>query len=45
MIIKRAEAIYMAIKEVRKLYAKRQVQEALIAKNRPNTTGILNLLF
>ena len=43
-ITKRAKAIRIAIKEVRSLYAKRQVWEALIARNRPNTTRILNLL-
>jgi hypothetical protein len=42
-IIKRAEAIYKAIKEVRRLYAKRQVNNALAIRNRPNTKLILIL--
>ena len=42
-IIKRAEAIYMAMKEVRRFYAERQVQEALAIRNGPRTTDILDL--
>ena len=42
-IIKRAEAIRMAMKEVRRFYAERQVQEALAARNGPRTTDTLDL--
>ena len=43
-IIKRAEAIRTAMKEVRRFHAERQVQEALAARNGPRTTDILDLL-
>jgi hypothetical protein len=43
-IIEQAEAIYKAIKEVRRLYAKQQVNNALAIRNRPNTKPILTLL-
>ena len=42
-IIKRTEAIYMAIKEVRCLYIKRQVKDILAIYNSPNTKITLNL--
>jgi hypothetical protein len=42
-IVKRAEAIRAATKEVRRLYAKRQVNDALAMRNRPNTIVIVNL--
>jgi hypothetical protein len=42
-IVKRAEAIYAATKEVRRLYAKRQVNNALAMCNRLNTIVIVNL--
>jgi hypothetical protein len=42
-ITKRAEAIYKAIKEVRRLYAERQVNDALAIRNRPNTEPVLTL--
>jgi hypothetical protein len=38
VIIKRAEAIRTAIKEIRRLHAKRQVQEALAIQNGPDTS-------
>jgi hypothetical protein len=41
---KRAEAICTAMAEVRRLYASRQVKEALAIKNRPDTTRTLDLL-
>jgi hypothetical protein len=43
-ITERAEAIYKAIKEVRRLYAERQVNNALAIRNRPNTKPVLTLL-
>jgi hypothetical protein len=43
-IAKRAKAICIAIAEVRRLYASRQVKEALAIKNRPDTTYTLDLL-
>ena len=42
-ITKRAKAIYKAIKEVRRLYAKRQVNDALAIRNGPNTEPLLIL--
>jgi hypothetical protein len=36
-ITEQAEAIYKAIKKVRRLYTKRQVNNALAIRNRPNT--------
>ena len=39
----RAEAIRMAMKEVRKLHAKRQVNDALAMRNGPSTLTTLNL--
>jgi hypothetical protein len=43
-IIERAEAIHKAIKEVRRLNAKRQVKEALAIRNGLNTKSLLTLL-
>jgi hypothetical protein len=43
-ITERAEAIYKAIKEVRRLYAEQQVNDALAMRNRPNTELVLILL-
>ena len=42
-ITKRVEAIRVATKEVRRIYAKRQVKDALAMRNRPNTLATLNL--
>jgi hypothetical protein len=43
-ITERAEAIYKAIKEMRRLYAKRQVNIALAMRNGLNTEPVLILL-
>jgi hypothetical protein len=43
-IIKQAKAIHKAIKEVRRLYAEQQVNNALAIRNRPNTKLVLTLL-
>jgi hypothetical protein len=42
-ITKQAKAIYKAIKEVRRLYAKQQVNNALAIRNGPNTEPVLTL--
>jgi hypothetical protein len=42
-ITERAEAIHKATKEVRRLYAERQVNNALAMRNRPNTKPVLTL--
>jgi hypothetical protein len=42
-IVKRAEAIRAATKEVRLLHAKRQVNDALAIRNRPNTMATVDL--
>ena len=42
-ITKRAKAIYKAIKEVQRLYAKRQVNDALVIRNSLNTKSLLTL--
>jgi hypothetical protein len=42
-VVKRAEAIRAATKEVRRLYAERQVNDALAMRNGPNTTTTLSL--
>ena len=42
-ITKRAEAIRAATKEVRHIYAERQVKDALAMRNGPNTLATLNL--
>jgi hypothetical protein len=43
-IIKRTEAIYIAIKEVDHLYTERQVKDILAIYNSPNTKITLDLL-
>jgi hypothetical protein len=43
LVIKRAEAIYTATKEVRRLYAKRRVKDALVIRNGLNTKNTLDL--
>jgi hypothetical protein len=43
-ITERAEAIYKTMKEVRRLYAKQQVNNALAIRNRLNTKLVLTLL-
>jgi hypothetical protein len=43
-ITEQAKAIYKAIKEVRRLYAEQQVNNALAIKNGPNTKPVLTLL-
>jgi hypothetical protein len=42
-VIQRAEAIRKATKEVRRLHAERQVQDALAMRNGPSTKATLNL--
>ena len=42
-VAKRAEAICAATKEVRRLYAERQVKDALAIRNGPNTKITLDL--
>jgi hypothetical protein len=42
-IVKRAEAIRAATKEVRRLHAKRQVNNVLAIRNGPNTMATVNL--
>jgi hypothetical protein len=42
-VIKRAKAICAATKEVRRLYTKRQVKDALAIRNSPNTKNTLDL--
>jgi hypothetical protein len=44
IIVKRAKAICAATKEVRRLYAKRQVSDALTIRNSLNTITIIDLL-
>jgi hypothetical protein len=43
-ITEQTEAIYKAMKEVRRLYAEQQVNNALAIKNGPNTELVLILL-
>ena len=43
-VVQRAEAIRKATKEVRRIYATRQVNDALGMRNGPNTSTTLNLL-
>ena len=43
-ITERAEAIYKAIKEVRRLNTERQVKDALVIRNGLNTKPLLTLL-
>jgi hypothetical protein len=42
-VTQRADAISKITKEIRQLYAKRQITDALVIKNGPNTKAILNL--
>ena len=42
-IIKRAKVLYKATNEVRRLHARRQVQNALIIRNGPSTKSVLQL--
>jgi hypothetical protein len=42
-IVKRAEAIYTATKEVRQLYTKQQINNAFVIHNKPNTIATINL--
>ena len=42
-VVKRAEAIRAATKEVQRLYAERQVTDALAIHNKPNTKITLDL--
>jgi hypothetical protein len=42
-ITQRAEAIHKALKEVRRLYATRQVNDTLGIRNGPNTSNMLDL--
>jgi hypothetical protein len=42
-IIQRAEIIRKVTKEIRRLHAKRQVQDALVIKNGPSIKATLNL--
>jgi hypothetical protein len=42
-VIKRAEAICVVTKKVRRLYAERQVKNALAMRNGPDTKNILDL--
>jgi hypothetical protein len=42
-ITKQAKAIYKTIKEVRRFYAKQQVNNALAIRNRPNIKPVLTL--
>jgi hypothetical protein len=44
IIIKKAEAIRKTIKEVRRLYTKRQVIDILVIRNGPNIIITLELL-
>jgi hypothetical protein len=44
LVNKRAEAIRAATKEVRRLYTKRRVKDALAMRNSPDTKNTLNLL-
>jgi hypothetical protein len=43
-ITKQAKAIYKAIKKVQRLYAERQINNALAIRNGPNTKLVLTLL-
>jgi hypothetical protein len=43
LVTKRAEAICAATKEVRRLYTERQVKDALVIRNGPNTKNTLDL--
>jgi hypothetical protein len=43
-VTKRAEAIYIATKEVRRFYTERRVKNALVIRNSPDTKNTLDLL-
>ena len=43
-IVKRVEAVRLAMTKLRHLNAKRQIRDALTIRNGPNTAGTLNLL-
>jgi hypothetical protein len=43
-ITKQAKAIYKAIKKVRRLYTKQQVNNTLVIRNKLNTKPVLTLL-
>jgi hypothetical protein len=43
-ITKQAKVIYKAIKEIQRLYAEQQVNNALVIKNKLNTKPVLILL-
>jgi hypothetical protein len=43
LVIKRAEAIYIVTKKVRRLYAERRVKDALAIRNSLNTKNTLDL--
>jgi hypothetical protein len=43
LVTKRAEVICVATKEVRRLYAKRQVKDALVMRNGLDTKNTLDL--
>jgi hypothetical protein len=43
IVTKRAKAIQLATKEVRRLYAERSVKDALAIRNSPSTTTTLDL--
>jgi hypothetical protein len=45
LVTKRAEAICVITKEVCRLYTERQVKDALVIRNSPNTKNTLDLLF
>jgi hypothetical protein len=45
LVTKRAEAICIVTKEVCRLYAERQVKDALAMRNSPNTKNTLDLPF
>jgi hypothetical protein len=43
LVIKRAEAICVTSKEVRRLYAERQVKDVFVIRNSPDTKNTLDL--
>jgi hypothetical protein len=44
LVTKKAEAICVTTKEVCRLYTERQVKDALVIRNSPDTKNILDLL-
>ena len=42
-ITQRAKAVYKAMKEIQRLYAERQIKDALATRNGPNTTETISL--